>query len=297
MQAKFVSFLFTLGWAILKYLPEQLGRKIFTAIADRVYKKNGRSVQQLRANLKQVTSLTGENLERLTKAGVRSYFKYWYEAFVIHTWNKEKINTNFVMLNKDKLTEYLKNEKKVILVLPHIGNWDAAALWFTSNYQPLTTVAEKLKPLSLFEKFVRFRSALGVEVLALERGGGTYQQLKKRVSENKVVALLSDRDLSASGIKVTYFDAITSMPAGPSTLAWEEDATLVPINIFNSKDNKVFGETGDLLKIDRTMSREDSIKDLTQRMSSTFEKMVKVHPADWHLMQKVWQEVKPIKMG
>lgn len=297
MSGNLVSYLFRLGWSTLKFLPESIGRAIFKFAAWQIYRSNGRSVQQLRANLKQVTNLSGNALDALTKLGVKSYFKYWYEAFVLHTWSREKINKNFVMINKSRLDEYLKTEKKVVLVLPHMGNWDAAAYWFTTNYQPLTTVAEKLNPVELFEKFVEFRNALGVEVLPLSRGGGAFQILKERLQANQVVALLADRDLSASGLKVSYFGEVTSMPAGPATLAWEEDAVLIPIKIFNSEKNKIYAETGAALKIDRTLSRELAIQQLTQQMARVFEKMVSEHPVDWHLMQKVWQEIKPIKMG
>ena len=297
MQAKLISFLFSFGWLVLKYLPEHLGRNLFKLIANWVFSKNGRSVQQLRANLKQVTKLSDKYLEDLTYKAVQSYFKYWYEAFVIHTWSKKKINSKFIMLNKERLEQYLQTEERIVLVLPHMGNWDAAALWFTSNYQPLTTVAEKLKPQSLFEKFVRFRTALGVEVLALARGGGTYQTLKERVREKVIIALLADRDLSASGIKVTYFGKTTSMPAGPATLAWEENAKLIPISIFNSEEDLIHAEVGEIISIDRALDREEAIAQLTQKVAEVFEKMVSAHPADWHLMQKVWQEIKPIKMG
>lgn len=297
MREKFVSLLFTLGWSTLKYLPESLGRAIFRIIAIQIYRSNGRSVQQLRANLKQVTKFSNQALEDLTKAGVKSYFKYWYEAFVLHHWSKEQINSKFLMINKNRLDEYLSQEKKVVLVLPHMGNWDAAAYWFTTNYQPLTTVAEKLKPVALYEKFLKFRSSLGVEVLPLERGGGTFQALQERLRSGNILALLSDRDLSRSGIKVNYFEAVTSLPAGPATLAWEENAVLIPINLFNGKNNLILAETGEALRIDRTMNREDAIKELTQKLAQVFENMVSAHPADWHLMQKVWQEIKPIKMG
>jgi lauroyl/myristoyl acyltransferase len=295
MRHRLMGFLFSLGWAILKFVPESFGRAIFKSIAGRVYRSNGRSVQQLRANLKQVTGASNDELDGLTSLGVNSYFKYWYEAFVLHTWSEKKINSRFIMINREKLAKLLAEEEKIILVLPHMGNWDAAAYWFTANYQPLTTVAERLKPIELYEKFVKFRNALGVEVLPLAKG--TYQILRERLKTKRILALLADRDLSASGIKVNYFRAVTSMPAGPATLAWDEAAVLVPIKIFNPGDDRIFAEVQEVLRIDRTLDKEAAIEELTQKMATTFENMVQQNPTDWHLMQKVWSEVKPIKMG
>lgn len=287
--------LFSLGWAILKFVPEPVGRAIFKQISGRIYRANGKSVQQLRANLKHVTGASNYELENLTMLGVNSYFKYWYEAFVLHHWSEKKINSRFIMTNKDKLTKYLLEEEKIVLVLPHMGNWDAAAYWFTANYQPLTTVAEKLKPVELYEKFVKFRNALGVEVLPLAQG--TYQTLRERLKAKRILALLADRDLSARGVKVNFFGGITSMPAGPASLAWDEAAVLIPVKIFNGDNNQILAEVQDALRIDRTLEKEVAIKELTQKMSITFEGMVRENPTDWHLMQRVWLEIKPIKMG
>ena len=46
-----------------------------------------------------------------------------------------------------------------------MGNWDAAGYWYTTNHGPLTTVVERLKPESIYKKFVKFRNSLGIEVI------------------------------------------------------------------------------------------------------------------------------------
>jgi len=285
------------GWSLIRFIPEKLGRKLFAFIAIRVYQGNKRSVQQLRANLKQVTGFIGTDLEKLVNSGVQSYFKYWYEAFVLSDWSVKKINEVFTMINKNKLDEILATEEKVVLVLPHMGNWDAAAYWFSSNYGGLTTVAEKLAPVKLYEKFIKFRTKLGVEVIPLERNGEVFQKLQNRLNQKIVVALLADRDLSKTGIKINFFNNVAAMPAGPAALAYATEAVVVPIKIYNATENQVWAEVQDVLRINSNLSKTDAIEELTQQMANSFENMISANPADWHLMQRIWADVKPIRVG
>lgn len=297
MKEKLTYLAFSSGWALLKFLPERPGRALFRFIAKKTFKANKRSVQQLRANLKQVTGWSGEALENAVYQGVISYLNYWYEAFVISNWSKQKINKTFIMTNEEVLDKYLSEEKHIVLALSHMGNWDAAGAWFTANHRPLTSVAEKLKPLKLFEKFIKFRAALGMEVLPLAGGSETFNQLLTRIQNGRVIALLADRDLSQSGVKVKFFNLETSMPPGPAALAWATDGVVIPIEVYNGTANRIFAKTGEALRIDKSLTKDDAIKDLTQKLATRFEAMISAHPTDWHLMQRVWREVKPNEVG
>lgn len=78
------------GWVVIKRLPEKLSRKLFIKIADVSYGKDIKGVQQLRANLAFMTGLKADSieLEQLVKDGMRSYLRYWEDAFRLTTWNK-----------------------------------------------------------------------------------------------------------------------------------------------------------------------------------------------------------------
>ena len=68
--------------------------------------------------------------------------------------------------------EALEQGRGVVAALPHSGNWDLAGLWFVETQRRLgrpariTTVVERLRPESLFRRFVAYREGLGFEVLA-----------------------------------------------------------------------------------------------------------------------------------
>ena len=63
----------------------------------------------------------------------------------------------------------------VVAVLGHFGNWDHAGAWVTGRGFHVTTVAERLKPESLFDQFVEYRESLGMTVLPLTEGPDTHR--------------------------------------------------------------------------------------------------------------------------
>ena len=85
----------------------------------------------------------------------------------------------------------------MILSLAHVANWDAAGAWVVANGMDLTTVAERLKPEGVYQKFLAYRRALGMEILPLTGGDrNTLGVLTDRLRAGAVVPLLADRDFS-----------------------------------------------------------------------------------------------------
>ena len=144
----------------------------------------------------------------------------------------------------DNLIEAIGRGKGVICALPHMGNWDVAALWLVAQGYPFTTVAERLKPESLFDRFVAYRESLGMEVVALTGGERPPTDiLKERLEAGRVICLVADRDLSRNGIDVTFFGEATRMPAGPALLAATTGAAVCPVGCGSPRTAGVTGST------------------------------------------------------
>ncbi len=131
----------------------------------------------------------------------------------------------------EHVADALAAGRGAILALPHSGNWDIAGVWLTNTYGKFTTVAERLKPESLYQRFVDYRESLGFEVLPLTGGARPpFEVLAERLRDNRLVCLMSDRDLTRSGVQVDFFGEPTRFPAGPAKLAVETGAALLPIH-------------------------------------------------------------------
>jgi phosphatidylinositol dimannoside acyltransferase len=272
------------GWRLVRLLPEPVALGAFARVADSVHSRQGRSVQRLRANLARVhPDLDAEALEQLTRAAVRSYLRYWAESFRLPSWPMDDLVRRARIVGEHFLRDAYAEGNGVVVPLPHMANWDWAGAWACATGMPLTTVAERLRPERLYDEFVAFRASLGMEILPAG-DPSTFPTLVERVRGGRLVPLLADRDLSRSGVEVRLCGEKARMPRGPAELARRTGAPLVPATLaYDGSDLVVTFHP-------RVPHREgeDGVVAMMQDVADLFTDAFRAHPADWHMMQRVF---------
>ena len=285
MRDFLVARAYFLGWFIVRRISEKSARAMFKKIGLWMYKKNGKSVDRLRSNLMRVSpELDQSGLEELVRSGVLSYMRYWMETFRSPDWSKERILSTVTVSNEHLLMDPINNRTGVVVSLPHAGNWDHAGSYFCSRGARLVTVAEVLKPRALFEKFLAYRQAIGMEVLPLD--SRAFPTLIQRARDGKLVALVADRDLSSSGIDVNFFGGVARMPAGPAIVAIRTGIPLVTAFVSYT-DSGIHVDLREVA-IPEGFDEAARVKASVQLCADNFADGIKAHPDDWHMMQRIW---------
>ena len=278
--------LYLFAWKVIGILPEKTAYKLANFVSDRIFRRNGKGVKRLRSNYKWVMpNISERELEELTKDGMRSYLRYWFDTFRLNKWSKSRIIETTFVVRENLLRDPIETKEGCIIALPHAGNWDHAAAYFCSTGIPLTAVVEKLKPEAIFKKFLAYRQSIGIE--AISHREKTIPILIERLNQGKLIALVADRDMSRNGIEVNFLGGIAKMPAGPAILAIKTGSPLVTayIRYLNKGIEITFDET---IKLPVTGSEEEQIKIVTQSMADNFAKRIKDSPVDWHMLQRIW---------
>ena len=273
------------GWRIVRWLPEKTAYKIFYWIGEYLAKKDGKSVQRLRSNLARVrTDLSEKEMDALVIKSMRSYLRYWCDTFRSPDWSSARILSTVTVTNEELLTKPISSGRGVIVSLPHAGNWDLAGSYFCAKGIALVTVVERLKPEALFQKFLAYRQAIGMEVLPLD--GRSMATLSLRAREGKLIALIADRDLSSSGVDVTFFGGPARMPAGPALLALKTGAVLLTAFVSYTPDGIQieFAE----IELPTLGSDQEKINSITQLCADNFARGITQYPHDWHMLQRIW---------
>lgn len=289
MRERLADRLYGLGWASAKRLPEPAAAGLGRLIADRSWRSRGRRVRQLEANLHRVCpAADGPEIRALSRAAMRSYTRYWTESFRLPVWSQERIRGGVELERLERLTDALASDRGVVLALPHMANYDLAGAWLVSELAtPFTTVAERLRPESLYDRFVAYRRGLGMEVLP-HTGGSAFGALARRLRAGGVVALVADRDLSASGVGVTFFGESTRMPGGPALLAQQTGALLLPVTLWYDESPVMRGRLHTPIPVPAEGSRPERTAVMTQQLADAFAGGIARHPADWHMLQPLW---------
>ena len=287
MRERLVLVAYRLGWAALRRAPEWLGRAVFALIADALWWQHGKGVRRLEGNLSRVTGPAG--VRSLSRAGMRSYFRYWYEVFRLPVIGSHELDQRTTVLQWDLLEQVRASGRGAVLALPHMGNWDQAGAWLVGAGVPFTTVAERLEPAELFDRFVAFRESLGMEVLPLTGGEQSpFAVLRERLRSGGVVCLLGDRDLTANGIEVTFFGERARMPAGPAALALATGAALLPVTLTFPSPRGWQLRIHDEVAVPAEGRRSDKVAGMTQQLADAFAEGIADAPQDWHMLQRLW---------
>jgi KDO2-lipid IV(A) lauroyltransferase len=288
-------WLFALGWRFVRALPERSAYLLFSLVAQVAWLRQGRGVRQLEANLARVVpDASPFRLSVLTRKGMHSYMRYWCDMFRLPDWTPERILATCRVENDGPVRQALAEGRGVVMALPHSGNWDHAGAWSTLALAPVTTVAERLRPEELFERFLHFRQRLGMEILPLTGGGDLFGVLVRRLRKGGFVPLLADRDLTATGVPITLFGETARMAAGPASLALVSGAALYPVTLhYERLPSGAPARWGVVVTfhdevVPPSGERSEQIAVMTQACADALEAGIRRHPQDWHMLQRVF---------
>jgi phosphatidylinositol dimannoside acyltransferase len=272
------------GWMVVRAMPEFAARNAFEAGA-RYASRNG-GPAQLRKNLARVIGVPPKDVPGdLMRASLASYARYWREAFRLPSMDHHAVGEELdAQVRGDEYVDAaLAAGRGAVMALPHSGNWDMAGVWLAQTRGRFTTVAERLKPESLYRRFIDYRQSLGFEVIPLSGGEQPpFGLLSERLRDNKVVCLMAERDLTRSGVQVDFFGEATRMPAGPAKLAITTGAPLLPVHCWYEPDRSRF----EIYPPVDCSSGDVGV--VTQALADIFARNIAVYPADWHMLQPQW---------
>ena len=278
--------LYLSGWRIVQVLPEKSAYRLFEKLGKIFYSRNGKAVKRFRSNLQVVMPSANSNeLEEVVIRGISSYFRYWCDTFRFPGWSKQRIIDSVKATNENLLKDPVAAGTGVIVALPHSGNWDHAGAYFCAQGIPLVSVAERVKPEKLFQKFLTYRRAIGMEILPLD--SNTLPTLSNRLNAGKLIALVADRDFSKNGVEVDFFGKKAKMPIGPALLSLRTGAPLITAQVSYNPKGIQIDFLGPLTpRIQGSL--EDQAKDLLQQCADNFALGISKKPEDWHMLQRIW---------
>lgn len=218
--------------------------------------------------------------------GYISYTKYWIEALTVGNMKRAELESRMSFYGLENVYSALGLGRGAIITSPHLGNWDFGAAWFASKGHPITAVMEELEPREVFEWFAEHRVKFGVT--AVPASSKAFRELSKALSRNEIIALVADRDLMDSGIDLSFFGEITSVPQGTALLSLRTGAPIIPAAIYILPGGFHFALLCEPIYAQRELSLREDIIRITELVVASYEKLIKADPAQWHLFQRNW---------
>lgn len=291
---------YTFAWRHAPKVPEPVLRGLFAVVADLTWLRRTEGVRRMEANYARVRpELDARALRRLSRTGMRSYMRYFREAFTVQGATREQLAARVRVEGHENIATDVAAGRGVALALGHVGNWDLAGAYAAAHLAPVLTVAERLRPEALFREFVAFRRSIGIDVLPLGDGDVFRNLVRGAQSGPRLVPLLADRDLTARGIEVDLCGHPARVAAGPAALALAAKVALVPAGVYYERlsgaRRRAAGTPWGVVihflpavPVPNASDRRAQVAAMTQAWVDAVGDFLREHTEDWHMLQKVF---------
>jgi KDO2-lipid IV(A) lauroyltransferase len=247
-------------------------------------------VQDLEGNLRRVigSQAPGGELRALSRQAMRSYARYWLEAFRLPVMPADRLIRGMHDTGHPRAAfGYLAAGRGVVFAVPHMGNYDLAGAGVIANGAGRSRPWRSVTPESVYRGFVAFREGPGVAALPASGGSSAFGVLAQRLRAGKLVCLVCDRDVTGGGMEVEFFGQKARMMGGPAALAVQTGAALMPVMLWFEGDHRgahVHAE----IPVPAGGDSQQQAAAMMREVARLFEAGIRAHPQDWHMLQRVF---------
>lgn len=283
-------YLYKIGQFIALACPLKIAYAIATFIANIYWffsvKDRAALIKNIKTVLKEGSS---DELSEFYARGVFINFaKYLVDFFRFSKVDKNYIE-NFINIEGiSYIDEALKNKKGAIILSSHIGNWELGAAVVSFLGYPLHVIALDHADKRVNKFFIKQRGSKGIDVISI---GIALKKCFKVLKDNKLLAILGDRDFSEKGERIKFFGRETLIPKGPAVFSLRTGAPIIPSFMIRQKFNRFKLVFEKPINYQPTRNEENDIKTLINSYISIIEQYTRKYPDQWYVFRNIWNDV------
>jgi KDO2-lipid IV(A) lauroyltransferase len=222
-------------------------------------------------------------VRRLALRAYHEYGRYLVELMRLPTRTADEMSAMVPYIDVDELRRIAASSRGgVIYTVGHVGSNDAVMAAIARHGMPISVVADDSSFPELFEHLRAERELRGATVIAWRNLREIFGVLRRR----EMLALLVDWGYRADGIPVHLFDAWTTLPAGPATLAARTGSLILPVTIRRQADDTFKLSWAEPIEV--TSSDPAALQRATQAIADALEVTIGAAPEQWYNFKPIW---------
>ena len=176
----------------------------------------------------------------------------------------------------------------VILIGPHIGNWEVGVFVYSAFREPLTYLARALDNPRIEDLTVRLRSRFGNRAI---NKNNSITSAMKILRAGGVLGVLPDVNvLTRDGVFVPFFGTLACTTSAVAMMAMRTNAMIVPMCCtWNPSTKKYTVRYGKRIEAVATGDRHRDVVETTAAFTLEMEKFIRAHPEQWLWIHKRWK--------
>lgn len=229
---------------------------------------------------------TESAVRELARRSYRNYFCFLVDFLRFPALSNEEFqNLTGMSFGWEHLEGALQAGKGALLVGPHFGNWEYAAMVLALRSYPLNYFVRTFRSKRVTELILQPRLKRGIKIVSSD---GDIRPLFRALKRNELVGIAIDRPYPEGGVIVDFFGAPAFLPAGPAALALRTGAQILTGYCLRQPDNSYGGGFFPPLEYEITGDREQDIQNITQKIASALEGIIRLRPDQWYMFQRLW---------
>ena len=228
--------------------------------------------------------------KKINQVALGSYISFsvaLVEILYMPWMTRRELENAVLFLNRDLILEKHKENKGVILLSAHFGNWEYIAASGGCQLNVPFSVIVKSQRNTLVDNWInKMRTRWTNKVIFL---GVSIRYIYKEMLDKNIVAMVADQRGPREGIRVNFFGRPTAIYQGPAMLALKTGAPIL-YGIAVRQTDAIYKV--EMVEIDRSnLPDDDSEKviEISQRHMAHLEKLIREHPEQWLWHHKIWK--------
>jgi Kdo2-lipid IVA lauroyltransferase/acyltransferase len=186
----------------------------------------------------------------------------------------------------EQLLEQIKGGGGCVLAVPHMGNWELAALAAQLFGAQLMTIVRRQKNLLTDAYLSRLRAQTGVE--SIYRDAKLFTSLARGLQQGKVLAILPDLHAKADFIPTPFLRHTANIPAGMAMFARRANVPVLPAYVTRMGWARHQWHYGELIRPDLSLDEQADRERITKHVISFFDTAIREHPEQYFWFNKRW---------
>ena len=186
----------------------------------------------------------------------------------------------------ERMEKALAEGHGVVVLTGHVGTWEWLSAAYTLSGMPVTAIA-KPQPNEQYTRALNdLRATIGVEIFS--RGTSELLAAGRALKSGKILGFLADQDAGPGGAFIDFLGKTASTPMGPAVFSYKFKAPIIPSFIIRKPDGKHKVLIGEPLRYEDCGSTDESLFNLTVRMTKILTDVIREYPTQWLWFQKRW---------
>lgn len=182
----------------------------------------------------------------------------------------------------------LERGQGVLLVTPHLGNWEVGGLLLAQRGARLLVLTQAEPGQGFTELRQEARNRWGIETLVVGQDAFAFVEIIKRLQEGATVALLVDRPPPNSAVEVEFLGHPFRASIAPAELARASGCAVVPVYIVAQGDGYSAHVLPEISYDRRALGNREARRQFAGEMMRVFEPVIRQHPDQWYHFVPVW---------